>query len=100
MHFLRGQTNFFFFIFSVLALKQCCWSVFLKNQKRASLGVQNSSFLNSNFKFVFLRLFFDVKGSFMPIFTKIVNLGPLEFFENVNFEARAPERAKILDLDF
>ena len=51
------------------------WGGFLqKYQKRAFLGVQNSSFKNSNFKFVFLCLFFDVKRSFMPIFTKNINI--------------------------
>ena len=33
-----------------------------------------SSFQNSNFEFVFLRLFYNVKGSFMRIFTKNINI--------------------------
>ena len=43
---------------------------FIKNQKRDFSGVQNGSFKNSNFEFVFLRFLFNVKGSFVPIFTK------------------------------
>ena len=49
---------------------------------------------------------FIVKISFKPIFTqKYWYLSPLEFFENENFDAPAPERgahtsANILDLDF
>ena len=44
--------------------------VFFKNQKRTFSGVQNGTFKKSNFKFVFLRLFFIVNGSFVPIFIK------------------------------
>ena len=47
-----------------------CWSVFFKNQKPTFLGVQNGTFKKSNLKFAFLRLFFNVKGSSMPIFIK------------------------------
>ena len=56
--------------------------------------------------FVFLRLFFIVRGSFVPIFIKKYwYLSPLEFFENENFDARAPARAararaETSDLDF
>ena len=55
---------------------------FFKNQKRAFLGVQNSHLLSSNFRFVFLHLFFTVKGNFMPFFTKkIFIFEPLEFLK-------------------
>ena len=50
--------------------KKIFWGGFLQNQKCTFLGVQNGTFKKSIFKFVFLRLFFNVKGSFMPIFTK------------------------------
>ena len=40
-----------------------------KPKKRTFLVIQNGTFKKSNFKFVFLRLF-NVKGSFMPIFTQ------------------------------
>ena len=57
--------------------------VFFKNKKRTFSGVKNRTLKKSNFIFVFLCLFFNVKGSFLPIFTKNFNiLGPLEFFEN------------------
>ena len=37
-------------------------------------------------------MFFIVRGSFVPIFTKkYLYLSPLEFFENENFDARAPK---------
>ena len=37
----------------------------------------------------------------MPIFTKKnLYLGPLEFFENENFDKRVLEHAEILELDF
>ena len=79
------------------------WSVFLKPKpKEHFLGVFSSKTKNTLFwgsKIVvlktqisnfFLRLLFIVKGSFMPIFTKEYSyLGPLEFFENDNFAARA-----------
>ena len=75
--------------------------VFFKNQKHTFLGVQNSTFKKSNFKFVFLRLFINVKGSSLPIFPKkYLYLGPLEFFENENFDAHAPAHTEILELDF
>ena len=77
------------------------WGGFLQNPKTYFLGVQNGTFQKSNFKFVFLRLFFNVKGSSMPIFIKkILIFGPLEFYENEHFVARAPACAKNLDLDF
>ena len=42
---------------------------------------------------VFLRLFSNVKGSSLSIFTKkYYFLGPLEFFENENFDACAPAK--------
>ena len=69
-------------------------------------GGQNKIVFKLNFKFVCLRLFFIVKISFKPIFTKKYwYLSPLEFFENENFDAPALERgahtsANILDLDF
>ena len=44
-------------------------AVFFKDQKCVFSGVQNGTFKKSNFKIVFLCLFFDVKGSSMPIFT-------------------------------
>ena len=71
------------------------WGGFsLKTKNALFLGVQNGSYWNSTFKFVFLRLFFNVKGIFVPIFTKNINiyyLGPLEYFENENFAAGAPK---------
>ena len=42
--------------------------IFFLILKTRFLGVQISSFLNSNLEFVCLRLFCNVKGSFMPIF--------------------------------
>ena len=58
---------------------------FLQKPKHGFLGVQNSSFKNSNFKFVFLCLFFDVKRSFMPIFTKNINIeAPWNFLKMIN----------------
>ena len=36
-----------------------------------------------------MPLFFIVKGSFMPIFTKKILIFPLDFFENENFDAHA-----------
>ena len=54
---------------------------FLQNQKRTFWGVQNGTCKKSNFKFIFLRLFFYVKGSFLPIFTKkILIFGPSGIF--------------------
>ena len=50
--------------------KKIFWGFFFKNQKPAFLGVKIKEFLNSNFKFVFLCLFFIVKGSFMLILTQ------------------------------
>ena len=52
----------------------CFWGVFFKNQKHTFLGVKNGTFSKSNLKFVFLRLCINVKGSFMPIFTKNINI--------------------------
>ena len=44
----------------------------------------------SNLYFWFLRLFFNVKGSFLPIFIKkYYYLGALETFENENFDVCA-----------
>ena len=57
--------------------------VFFKNQKCTFTGVQNGTFKMSNFKFVFLHLFFNVKRSFMPIFTqKILIFVPPGIFWN------------------
>ena len=65
------------------------------------IGVEVEWFWNSNLGFVFLRLYFVVGGGFMPIFKeKDLYLGPLEFFEDEGFDARAPARAEISDLDF
>ena len=65
---------------------------FFKIQKHTFSGVQNGIFYKLNFKLVFLCLFFNVKRSFMPIFTKkYYYLGPLEFVQNENFDARAPK---------
>ena len=47
-----------------------CLVGFLQKPKTCFSGVQNGPFIKSNFKFLFLRLLFSVKGSFMPIFTK------------------------------
>ena len=53
------------------------WGVFYKNQKRTFSGVQNGTFKKTSFKVVFLCLFFNVKGSSMPIFIKkILIFGP------------------------
>ena len=47
-----------------------------------------------NSKFYAWRVFSKVKGSFYATFhIKILILSPLEFFENENFNARAPVRA-------
>ena len=54
--------------------KKIVGGVFFKNQKRTFSGVQNGTFQKSNFKFVFLHLFFFVKGSSMPIFTKNIDI--------------------------
>ena len=57
--------------------KTIFWGIFFKNQKCTFLGVHNGTFLKSNFKFVFLNLLFNVKGSFKPIFPKkILIFGP------------------------
>ena len=64
--------------------------VFFKNQKLFFSGVLNGTFLKSNFIFVFLRFFFNVKGSSMPIFIKkILIFGPPGIFVNVNFDSHA-----------
>ena len=82
------------------------WGGVSSKTKIMLFGGQNKIVFNLNFKFVCLRLFFIVKISFKPIFTqKYWYLSPLEFFENENFDAPAPERgahtsANILDLDF
>ena len=58
-----------------------------KTKKGTFWGVQNGTFWKSNFKIVFLRLYFNVKGSFVPIFTKkILKFGPLGIFEKENFD--------------
>ena len=103
-----GVHQYFSSLFSDSALKtidaqMLFWSVFLKPKpKEHFLGFFSSKTKNTLFggsKIVvfktqisnfFLRLLFIVKGSFMPIFTKEYSyLGPLEFFENDNFAARA-----------
>ena len=43
--------------------------VFLQKPKTRFFGGKNKIVLKLKFKFVFLRLFFFVKGSFVPIFT-------------------------------
>ena len=58
-------------VFKAESKKNILWGVFFKNQKRTFLGVQNGTFKKSNFKFVFVCLFFYVKGSFMQICIKI-----------------------------
>ena len=66
------------------------WGVFLQKPKIHLFGGQKQQFLKLKFRFFFLRLLLNIKGSFMPIFTKEYSyLGPLEFFENDNFAARA-----------
>ena len=73
------------------------WGGFLQKPKTHFFG---GTFKKSSLKFVFLRLFFNAKGSSMPIFIKKYKyLGPLEFFENENFDACAA-CAENLDLDF
>ena len=64
--------------------------VFQQKPKTRFFGGPKWKSLKLNFEFVFLRLFFNVKGSFMPIFTKNINIyvDPLEFFENENFGPR------------
>ena len=70
---------------------------FFKNQKHAFSRVKIKKFLNSNFKFVFLYLFFIVKGGFVPILTKkYLYFSPLEFFANENFDACALQAPKLL----
>ena len=68
--------NFFFLSFSF-------WN------NRYTNVLLESNFENaSNFKFVFLRLFFYVRGSFVLTITKKYwYLSPLEFFKNENFDA-------------
>ena len=59
-----------------------CLVGFLQKPKTCFSGVQNGPFIKSNFKFLFLRLLFSVKGSFMPIFTKNVNIwAPCKFLK-------------------
>ena len=88
--------------------KKIVLGVFFNNQKRTFSGVQNGTFKNSNFKFVFLRLFFNVKGSVMPMFNKILIFGPPGIFwkwKCLHWRVRrvrcaACARAENLDLDF
>ena len=55
---------------------------FFKNQKHAFSRVKIKKFRNSNFKFVFLYLFFIVKGGFVPIFTKNIDISaPWNFLQ-------------------
>ena len=51
----------------------------LKKTKNVLFGGSKMVLLKS-FKFVFLGLFFNVKGSFMPIFTKKIIFGPPGIF--------------------
>ena len=53
--------------------EKICWWVVLQKPKTHFLGGKNKV-INSNLKFVFLHLFFIVKGSFMPIFTKKITI--------------------------
>ena len=53
-------------------MKKKCFVV-LQKPKALSFGGKNKIVLNSNIKFVFVRLLFIVKGSFMPIFKKNIN---------------------------
>ena len=75
-----------------------CLVFFFKNQKRTYLGVQNGTFKKSIFIFVFLRLFFNVKERFMPIFIKqIFIFGPPGIFWKWKLWRTHAEN---LDLDF
>ena len=76
---------------------------FFQKPKTRFFGGKNKIVLKLKFKFVFLRLFFFVKGSFVPIFTNKYWYLSFENFEN--FDVRAPvhaarTRAEILDFDF
>ena len=66
---------------------------FLQKPKTHFFGGPKWSFLKVKFQIVLLHLLFNVKGSFMPIFTKKYNFfGPLEFFENEKFDVRARQK--------
>ena len=68
--------------------KKCFGGFSLKTKTYFFAGQKKIVFKKLNFQFVFLHLFFNVKGSFVLIFTKKY-LGPLEFFENENFDGCA-----------
>ena len=69
---------------------------FFKHQKRTFSGVQNGTFKKSNFKFLFLPLFFNVqyKDLHANFHKKILIFGPTGIFFNENFDLCAPARAR------
>ena len=68
------------------------WGVFSSKTKNALFrGSKMVLFKSTNFEFVLLHLFFNVKGSSTPIFTKNINIwAPWKCFENENFDALHP----------
>ena len=66
------------------------WGGFSSKTKNALFrGSKMVLFKSTNFEFVLLHLFFNVKGSSTPIFTKNINIwAPWKCFENENFDAR------------
>ena len=90
MHFFGGPPIFFFIFFWFSFENNRRTNVFSSKTKNTLFWGSKIVVFKTQISNFFLRLLFIVKGSFMPIFTKEYSyLGPLEFFENDNFAARA-----------
>ena len=81
--------------------KKFCLGVFLQKPKSHFFGGQNKIVLKLKFQICISAFVLYCKRKIHTnLHKKYWYLSPLEFFENENFDMRAPARSEILDLDF